>query len=64
MVTQDQVRAIGGTSYRWPWVGEAVFRRSFLDPKKEKVLAVRSAKERMVQAGGTAGAKAQGQEEI
>ena len=42
VVTQDQVRGIGGASYRRPWVGEAVFRRSFLDLKKEKVLAIRS----------------------
>lgn len=62
VVTQDQVCGIGGASYRRPWVGEAVFRRSFLDLKKEKVLVVRSSKERMVQAEGRAGTKAQGQE--
>lgn len=61
VVTQDQVCGIGGASYRRPCVGEAVF-RSFLDLKKEKVLVVRSSKERMVQAEGRAGTKAQGQE--
>ena len=41
-----------------------MFRRSFLDLKKEKGLVIRSATERMVQAEGIVGAKAPGQEKI